>query len=640
MSFLPLVKIWVWFSALATLAGWLLSASSQLNRVGYAAFTAVVVIVLWTRSRVKRDPQTSSAHSRPRFRWSKLRWRFSKALPLGFVLLSGLVLAGALLYPPTNHTGLTYRTPRVLNWLAEEHWYWIHSANYRMNNRACGFEWLTAPLLLFTKSDRLLFLFNFLPYLLLPGLIYSVFTRIGVRRRVAWHWMWLLPSGYSFLLQAGSIGNDTFPTVYALAAVDFGCRAWASRRPSDLYLSMLSAALLTGAKASNLPLLLPWAILFFPLIGILARRFIPALGVGVLALMVSFVPTAALNLHYCGDWSGLTLERAGMSMKDPLVGLWGNGFLFLLHNFVPPFFPHAGWWNNAALNILPQGLVRLMTANFELGFHQVSELPSEDWSGLGFGLSVLLVCSVLGAWWHRLRSGNNLPLQMPSGLPPLLRWLVLLAAWVALLAYCVKSGMVTGARLISPYYPLLLPLILIGSHQTRVVRSRWWKTAAILVILIAVPVMVVTPGRPLWPAKTILGYLQKTSGSRLVDRALVVYTVYGERSDPLAKVRQLLPKDVQVVGFMADGDDMDISLWRPFGARRVKYILLGEDGESIRRRGIRFAVVGGAYLNASGVGLEDWLKRTGADLFATTSARLKVAEGIQPWYVVRFEPSE
>jgi len=45
-----------------------------------------------------------------------------------------------------------------------------------------------------------------------------------------------------------------------LAAVDFGLRAWASRQASDLRLSILSAALLTGAKASNLPLLLPWGI--------------------------------------------------------------------------------------------------------------------------------------------------------------------------------------------------------------------------------------------------------------------------------------------------------------------------------------------------------------------------------------------
>ena len=133
-----------------------------------------------------------------------------------------------------------------------------------MNDRACGIEWLSAPVLLFTHSTRGLFLINFLPFLLLPGLVFSVFTQLGVRARVAWHWMWLLPTGYNFILQAGGNANDTFPAVYALAAVDFGLRAWKSRRPADLWHSLLAAALLTGAKASNLPLLLPWAIVIFP----------------------------------------------------------------------------------------------------------------------------------------------------------------------------------------------------------------------------------------------------------------------------------------------------------------------------------------------------------------------------------------
>ena len=43
--------------------------------------------------------------------------------------------------------------------------------------------------------------------------------------RAAWHWMWLMPTGYCFLLQAGSIGNDLFGAVFALAALDFALRA-------------------------------------------------------------------------------------------------------------------------------------------------------------------------------------------------------------------------------------------------------------------------------------------------------------------------------------------------------------------------------------------------------------------------------
>src|SRR5207245_1355240 len=224
-----------------------------------------------------------------------------------------------------------------------------------------------APLLLFTRSDRELFLLNFIPFLLLPGLVFSLFTRLGVRPRVARQWMWLLPTGYTFLLQAGSAGNDAFPTVYALAAVDFACRAWVSRRPTDLWHSVVAAALLTGAKASNLPLLLPWAVALVPLL--LSKQRVPRrstldarhwsllpLLIG-LALLVSFLPTAILNVRYCGDWSGLALERSGMDMKNPLVGLWGNSSLFLLDNLVPPFFPAASWWNQNALSVLPHAIV-------------------------------------------------------------------------------------------------------------------------------------------------------------------------------------------------------------------------------------------------------------------------------------------
>src|SRR6185312_9470520 len=47
----------------------------------------------------------------------------------------------------------------------------------------------------------------------------------GVRPRVAWHWMWIVPTGYCFLLQAGGIANDAFPTVDGLAMMDFALRA-------------------------------------------------------------------------------------------------------------------------------------------------------------------------------------------------------------------------------------------------------------------------------------------------------------------------------------------------------------------------------------------------------------------------------
>jgi hypothetical protein len=354
-----------------------------------------------------------------------------------------------------------------------------------------------------------------------------------------------------------------------------------------------------------------------------------------LAALVSFLPTAILNVHYLGDWSGLSIERAGMNMKNPVVGVWGNTLLLLLNNFVPPLFPLAGWWNQHALNILPQFLIAPMAANFEQGFQMLPELPTEDWAGLGFGLSLLLLVSVLSSFLTGRSAKRN---SEPNPLVPakLYRW-VLIAPWFALLAFGMKSGMVTPQRLIAPYYPLLLPLFLVGAGQSQIIRRCWWRVMVGVVLLLALVVLVLSPDRPLWPAKTILSGAQaRHPGQRLIARPLKVYTIYSGRSDPLAGVRALLPPDIKVVGFIGTEDDTDISLWRPFGERRVEHFFLADPPEQIRQH-VQYVVLGGFNLKGCNTTLDAWLQQSGAELVATTNATLKVAEGLQPWHIVRFK---
>jgi hypothetical protein len=191
-----------------------------------------------------------------------------------------------------------------------------------------------------------------------------------------------------------------------------------------------------------------------------------------------------------------------MNMKNPLVGIWGNALLLLSNNFVPTFFPLAGWWNRSALAILPHALTAPLVANFEGGFIGLGEMPTEDWVGIGFGLSVLLAATLLascraGSRANQARGGSRL-------VPCAVRWGVLVSPWLSLLAYGMKSGMVGPARLISPYYPLLLPLLLAGARPAVIVRRRWWRGMVGIVLLLALLVLVLTPGRPLWPARTVL----------------------------------------------------------------------------------------------------------------------------------------
>lgn len=631
MSFLPAVKVWIWVSVLASFAGWTLGTVGFLNRIGYVVIGLVGVIVFFEmRARgalnIGRGP----------WRWGKFRRRFGRSFPLWFALLALLVFVGGVLFAPSNHTGLSYRIPRVLHWLQAAEWHWIFAPNHRLNTRACGIEWLSAPLLLFTKSDRGLFLLNFIPFILMPGLIFSLFTRLGVRARVAWQWMWLLPTGYVFLLQAGSAGNDAYPVVYALAAMDFACRAWKSRKATDVWHSLLAVALLNGAKASNLPLTLPWLILVFPLWRVLRDNPLGSGRVLLFALVVSFLPTAFLNLHYCGNWSGLNLESPGMDMSNPIVGVWGNAFLLLLNNLCPPFFPMAGWWNQHALQLLPGVMVGPLVKNFEESFHMLWELPTEDWTGLGAGVTVLILISAgwaLAQFRHRFRSPCS-----SLGIPPLVLRLALISPWIALLAYGAKSGMVTPARLIAPYYPLLLPLFLVGPEQVALVRRRWWQLLAGAVFLVAFAVLIVTPARPLWPAKTILAKLAAAQpDNRLLARALKTYTVYSIRSDALAAVRAMLPQDLKVVGFLGTPDDLDISLWRPYGTRRIQQIPMQENAEQLRARKLQYVVVSGLHFDLAKVSFDEWLSQTRAEVVASTKVTVALSSGERSWYVVRLK---
>ncbi len=625
-------KLWIWVSVLASLAGWSLSAIGQLNQFGYLIFFAIAIAGLFLCRKTFDLPNLGKFPV-----WNKILRRFCqpvrRPLPVAFALLAVLIFIGGVIYPPSNYTGLNYRLSRTLQWLAHGGWFWIHTPIFRMNDRACGIEWLSAPLLLFTKSDRLLFLLNFLPFLLLPGLVFTVFTRVGVRARVAWRWMWLVPTGYDYLLQAGGNANDTFPAAYALAMLAFGARAWVSRQPTDLWYSVLAAALLTGAKAGNIPLLLTCAILIFPLLPILRRHWKMTAFIILLSAVVSFLPTAALNIYYIHDWSGLSIERAGMNMKHPLVGIWGNALLLLLNNFLPPLFPLAGWWNAHILSVLPHFLTAPMEANFEEGFQSLPELPTEDWAGFGFGLSVLLLVAIPAAFFRRDGIGKNPALAIPKNLC----LAVLAAPWLALLIFSMKSGMVTPHRIIGPYYPLLLPALLLGAGQAQVVRRCWWRALVGAVLVLALVVLVLTPDRPLWPAKTILPRLAARHPDQpAIARALEVYTVYSKRFDALAGVRALLPPDLKVVGFIGNEDDCDISLWRPFGARRVEQLILTDSPAYIRQRA-QYVVLGGFNLKEHGQTIDSWLQNSGAELVGSTNAILKASEGSQPWYVVRFQ---
>lgn len=617
---------WVLLCALLNAAGWLLSVMGRLDGWGYGAILVLTVAGSgwwWWRAR-------------PEFRTGFRLRRFKRAFPLAFAVVAALALAGGLLHAPNNYDALAYRTPRVLHWLAEGHWHWIHTDFQRLNTRGSGIEWITAPLLLFTGTDRFFFLINAVSFLLLPGLCYSVLTGLKVPRRVAWHWMWVLPTGYCYLLQAGSIGNDLFGATMALAAVDFALRATRQRSASLGWLAILAAALMTAGKAFNLLLLLPWGLALLPATGCLLRRPFATLLVGVVALLISLLPTAVVNARYCGDWKGIKAEPVNLASGEPLLHLGANGVLIVLHNLNPPINPLAGVWNRWIVDKIPIHLVPRLDAQFEASGAKftLGEMQMEEAAGIGFGVTLLLLPVLFGRVRHPTRHDLVRILLTPAFLVPA-------GAGLVMIYFFTQSGLGCPARYLAPSYVLLLAPVLCLPRAGDLLRHRWWRNLAMAGFALSALLVIVIPARPLWPAQTLLRSLNADSStSPLLKRIWTVYSVYGARADGFAPVRAVLPPDLKVLGFVTF-DDPETSLWRPFGSLRIKHVTRADDARSLRARNIEMALVSEYIVTGpKKLTIEQWLSRYEAEIVNSFDLPLRAGRGPTRWHLVRLRSAE
>jgi hypothetical protein len=642
---LSLTTWWLLACAYLSAAGWILSGLGALNACGYAVVSlcGIAAGLAWAR------PWSTAAPRR--LALARLRWRFRHRLPLLFLLYALLALLGGALYPPNNYDGLTYRLPRLLHWLAEQRWHWIDTNISRMNVSATGFEWLMAPIFTLTGGDRVLFLINTASYLLLPGLVFGAFTRLGVSKRAAWHWMWLLPAGYCFVLQAGGIGNDLVSAVYCLAAISFVLRARASGSFLDLGLGAVSAALLTGAKASNLPLLLPWALAAWPSLRLARSRPVASAAVAALALCISFLPMALANTRFTGDWAGDPANLGKLKIQDPAYGMAGNGLLLVVGNAAPPVAPFAKGWNELLRRQMESPWFRKLIQHFPRFTLGWNELAQEEGAGIGLGLSALLVLSLPGALRlsravggarssisARLAHGGRGE-EMERCFPAAhasrrLGILVCIGAWLALLAYMAKMGSEAAPRLVTPYYPLLFASLLLLPGHSQIVKQRWWRTLAFLAALSALPAVVLSVSRPLWPAQQVCRKLQQAfPGNSLIERANTVYAVYDARADALAPLRKFIPDSVREIGFAGTLDDAETALWRPFGSRRI-LDLTRENLEQLLGARIRRVVASTKGVRETyGLSLDQWLAENHLHAIAREKLVTKVTDGPQEWIV-------
>ena len=611
--------LWILICSWLVTTGWVLSLIRELNATGYGVSLVLFLgfCAWWAASNIDKPFKRPLAFRR-------LYNRFRRVTPAVFLIFLLAAFVGGSLHSPSNYDALCYRLPRILHWWSEGHWHWIGGWNVRMDFSSVGFEWLMAPILILFKTDRLLFLINVISYALLPGMIYSAFTGLGISRRVAWYWMWLLPCAYCFVLQAGSLGNDTTAAVYFLSAIAFSLRAVKRSSWYDAALALLAAALLTGAKVSNLPLLLPLLIVILPTWRLLYGKKLGTFIVLTICVCISFIPIAACNTRHTGDWSGDPYNLEKFKLSKPVAGIIGNTLLLGIGAITPPVVPNAKFLTAVATQMLDKEPLSSLHRDYprlEIG---IGEIPTEEGAGVGLGIALMIMASlVAGLFWKWTPISDR-------------ALIVGLLGWVAIIALMMKLGNHGIARLASPYYPVLILPILAMDWQKLLVRKCWWRLLAVVCALSILPAVILNPARPLLPVQSLLGFAEKHHIFQpLTSRARTVYSAYSGRNDHLAPVREHLPDGATLIGFAGTSDESEYSLWKPFGLRKI--VDLKPINDRIPSLQGVDAIVGSEW------GINDRYHLTATELARTVQGsmnwegRVAVMAGRGPmsWYVIK-----
>jgi len=492
-------------------------------------------------------------------------------------------------------------------------------------------EWLMMPIFTFTRSDRFFFLINIISFALLPGLVFSAQRGIGILPKVAWQWMWLFPGAYCYVTQAGSAGNDAFAAVYFLAGLAFSFRAHATQRIEWWWMSVLAAALLTGAKASNLPLVLPLVVSWWPLRNLAIRSAIESIFVLSFAAGISFLPMAALNQLYAGQWAGDVNHSTGLQISNPVAGILGNTLQLGVNTVLPPIFPAATNWNSTVVpSIMERRPVAWTRSQFPRLSFETRELATEESAGLGSGIALLWTVLLVISAISNCSGGIPGPRQRRES-----SWLVraiLASGLIAFGVFLAKMGSEAGPRLLAPYYPILLFVVLFLVGAKHPIRLRWWRLTRYAVSLIPIIILIIQPARPLFAVDLVRSWSRDGVIGSLSGRITTVYQTYQARADALAPLRALLPTYALEIGFIGTEDDPEPSLWQPFGHRTVEDIVNPMNASALPD----FVGLSESSLREqTGRSVEDWAKAVGMEEVGCVKITLKVRNGDQNWCIYR-----
>jgi hypothetical protein len=297
-------------------------------------------------------------------------------------------------------------------------------------------------------------------------------------------------------------------------------------------------------------------------------------------------------------------------------------------NLAPPLLPHPIDWESMLPSRFKSDLLRDFP-RLSLGW---GELEIEEEAGMGLGVVVFAALFIFYGIRAGIMDRRLLAVRQHQA------FVLMGAGAIAWLGYLSKIGSESTSRLVAAYYPLLIAGILVMvSLDGRVARGRLFKWVGALAMLSGLPLVILCPARPLFPAQAVSSFM---AGSHLpaaiIERFDRVYSVYAARANAFRELTASVPQDEPVLGFLQDGNDPDAPLWRPFGTRKVIEVTPADSIGQIKARGLHFVIVGQDALTVRyQTTIASLAAKWSASIVEEKNITLLAHRGPETWYLLR-----
>jgi hypothetical protein len=515
------------------------------------------------------------------FRWSGSRKRLLAGLaePLAwwpFLLLLSLIAAGGLIYPPTMLDSLSYRLPRIFAWMQEGHIQFVPTANDRMNYMPHSWSLCLLPILQLSGSDLLEFFWSSVSWIILSLVAYDWAFELNGDRGRARQMAFIAAASTFAVLQAESSANDLFAVVLLLLSLRFVMEFERTRNWREIIWAVLSFCLAAGTKPQFAVFGLPLAIWFFasPAKPWRAFRWVWTPVLLVLWLICSPAPSFLMNFNSYGSITGPGLNDS-MTGKRPQWNYLLGTTMIVWQSLQPPVSPF-GMLNKQMDRAVENSGLKKEVPKFNL---RVAAVAMVDSAPLGLVASVMFVCGIYVAARRRLVS----------------RWSWRSLAFTAgLLGLMLAMGEIVSensGRAFCGFLYFGLPLAMAGWNWLSPGRL---KLGFYFSLLSALTALVLTPGRPLWPARFAHEHLIASEKFRKLNDVLEPYFKYSERAQTAREIIAAVPQSEREFAVLVGDDRPLLPMFRPYNTgRKVDFLPRDARPEDLKQLNVNYVIVGG-----------------------------------------------